>query len=103
MSLRIVESFVSPRGVRSIWLRNDLNNINKRLKALEAKIVQDDIVLTEAQLHVLRNVVMIKKRVEKSILSILGYLGCQDTDERILELPSTNMKITYKKRSKYGQ
>ena len=34
---------VSPGGVRSIWLRNELNNIKKRLNALEAKIAQDGI------------------------------------------------------------
>ena len=45
---------VSPGGVRSIWLRNDLNNINKRLKGLEAKITQDGIVLTETQLQIIR-------------------------------------------------
>lgn len=28
---------VSAGGVRSIWLRNDLNNLKKRLLALEAK------------------------------------------------------------------
>jgi len=44
---------VSPGGVRSIWLRNDLNNLKKRLKALEIKMAQDGIVLTESQLQAL--------------------------------------------------
>lgn len=32
---------VSPGGIRSIWLRNDLNNLKKRLVALETKMAQD--------------------------------------------------------------
>jgi hypothetical protein len=46
---------VSPGGVRGIWLRNDLNNLKKRLTALEAKIAQEGMVLTQVQLKALES------------------------------------------------
>jgi len=39
--------FVSPSGVRSAGIRNDLENFKKRLKALEAKVAAEGIILRD--------------------------------------------------------
>ena len=45
--------FISSGGIRSVWQRHDLEVFAKRLKALEARIAHDGIILTEAQMMAL--------------------------------------------------
>lgn len=41
---------ISAAGVRCVWERHHLANLNKRLQAVEAKVAQESPMLTEAQL-----------------------------------------------------
>ena len=70
---------VSPGGVRSIWLRHDLETFNKRLKALEAKVAQEGSILSEAQLNALEKAKEDKVAKGEIETHHPGYLGSQDT------------------------
>ena len=71
--------FVSPTGVRSVWLRHDLETFRKRLKALEAKAAQEHIVLTEDQVRAMERAREEKEAHGEIETAHPGYLGAQDT------------------------
>ena len=72
--------FVSPGGVRSIWLRHGLETFKKRLKALEQLLAENEtIVLTEAQVKALEKAKEERQAAGEIETEHPGYLGSQDT------------------------
>ena len=71
--------FISPSGVRCVWLRNDLSCFKDRLKALEEKSAKENFILTESQVQALE-----RKKHDDVVAGEIetahpGYLGSQDT------------------------
>lgn len=71
--------FVSPGGVRGIWLRHNLETFQKRLKALEEKAAKENLIFTESQLQALERAKGEKEAHGEIETAHPGYLGAQDT------------------------
>jgi transposase InsO family protein len=71
--------FISPSGVRCVWLRHRLGRFKDRLLALEEKMAKESLILTESQIQALEK----KKQDDEACGEIEtahpGYLGSQDT------------------------
>ena len=78
-TLKLEGIFVSAGGVRSIWLRHDLETFKKRLKALEEKAAAENLVLTEAQLQAMEKAKEQREAHGEIETEHPGYLGAQDT------------------------
>ena len=71
--------FVSPGGVRSVWLRHGLETFKKRLKALEEKAAKENLILTETQLQAMEKAKEQREAHGEIETHHPGYLGSQDT------------------------
>lgn len=77
--LRKKGTFISPSGIRSVWLRHKLACFKDRLLALEERAAKENLVLTEFQVQALE-----RKKQDDEVFGEIetfhpGYLGSQDT------------------------
>lgn len=71
--------FISPAGVRCVWLRHGLERFKQRLAHLEKHVAETGRVLTEVQLAALERAEEEKVSQGEIETEHVGYLGAQDT------------------------
>ncbi len=78
-ALRVRGFAISPAGVRGVWMRNDLQTVRERLRCLEARAVQDGVLLTEGQVRALGRTGVDKKSRGELESECPGYCAAQDS------------------------
>lgn len=77
-TLRQQGIFISPAGVRCVWLRHGLETFAKQLKRLEEHVTKTGEVLTEYQLRAMEKAKEEKISHGEIETEHVGYLGAQD-------------------------
>ena len=70
--------FVSPGGVRSIWLRHGLETFKKRFTASETQIAHKAFLLTDAQIAALERAKQVHEATGEFATEHHSHLGAQD-------------------------
>ena len=70
---------ISPAGVSGVWQRHGLETFKKRLVALERKVAEEGVILTEGQLAALERQRHDDEATGEIETEHPGYLGSQDT------------------------
>jgi hypothetical protein len=70
---------IAAAGGRCGWKRQGLENLNKRLRALEAKVARESHILIEVQLAALEKAKVEKEAQGEFESECPGYCGAQDT------------------------
>jgi hypothetical protein len=70
---------ISPFGARGAWQRRDLGNMKKRLRALQARIAREGLILAETQVVALEKARADKEAHGEFESECSGYRGARDT------------------------